>query len=339
MTPRHNRFGGFRRHDRPVLRTLSIAAALLLALSGLAAQDAAAPDQPAAQVAAPADQAAVPAAPADVVAPAPDAPAPDALMDQSREKLAGYKSLKAKMVETIDFGANRRFKADGLYLQSAGNKVRVDLAIEVGKNKGHLLQVSEGDVLWTVYDTGQTPKVTRRDVRQILAAAKGADGKSAVLAELGLGGLPALLAAIEQSIDFKPALAATIEGRKFYVLEGVWKPAFRTQFEAQVQQASEGPKSLPAQIPDMVRVYLDAETFFPYRIRYLKLPPAAGEEPRPLLTLDFRDIVVNAPIDPEEFRYTAPKDAAVADLTSIYVNQLQPGAAAAPAASPPAAPK
>ena len=265
--------------------------------------------------------------------PAPDAPEPSALLGQARASIAGYRTLKAVMAETIDFGPARRFKADGTYLQGTGNKVRVDLDVEVGKNKGHLLQVSDGDVLYTIYETGSEPKVTRRDVKLILGAAKEAEAKATWQAELGLGGLPSLLAAVEGSIDFKPTMTTTIEGRKFFVLEGGWKPALRQQFEAQLQQSPSppnGPKQLPGHVPELVRVYLDAETLFPYRVRYLKESSAPGAEPRPLLTLDFRDIVVNASIDPEVFRYTAPEGAQVADITKAHLDQLQ-GRGAQPA--------
>lgn len=313
MIHRHSPQTVRRRQSRLVLRILSIAATLLAASLCLTAQGPAAP------------QASLTSTEATVT-PASDVPDAATLLAKAREGLAGYRTLKATMTETIDFGPARRFRAEGVYLQGTGNKVRVDLAVEIGKNKGHLLQVSEGDVLWTVYDTGTTPKITRRDLKQIVAAAKEAETRSTWLAELGLGGLPALLASVEGSIDFKPTRKMVIEGRNFYVLEGAWKPAVRQQFEAQLQQSPSppnGPKVLPGHVPELVRIFLDAETLFPYRIRYLKQSPAAGEEPRPLLTLDLRDIVVNASIDAEEFRYSAPEGAAVADITGQYLEQLK----------------
>ncbi|HEX6985748.1 MAG TPA: hypothetical protein VF170_10235, partial [Planctomycetaceae bacterium] len=263
------------------------------------------------------------------------APAPaDAatLLRQAREKLAGYRTLKAKMTETVEFGP-RRFKAEGDYLQGADNRVRVDLTVAIGENKGRLLQVSDGLVLWTVYDIGPKPRITRRDINQILAAAKGADAKATQLAELGLGGMPALLASIERSMDFKPPLTAEVEGRTFYVLEGEWKPELRQQFQNQAQQLpnpTTEQRPLPAHVPDLVRIYLDAETFFPYRIRYLKRSGAPGVEPSPVLTLDFRDIVVNASLDPSEFQYVADAEAEVADITSYYLQQLKGDAGQGP---------
>ncbi|MBA3315824.1 MAG: hypothetical protein M3552_05820 [Planctomycetota bacterium] len=259
------------------------------------------------------------------------------LLKESREKLATYRTLSARMSETIEFGP-RRLKAEGRYLQGAGNRVRIELEVAVGENKGTLLQISEGDVLYTVYGTGPTPRITRRDVKQILAAVKGDQAKSALSAELGLGGLPALLAAIEQTIDFEPPMTTTIDGREFFVLEGTWKGPIAAQFQQQAQQLptpSTEPRPLPAHIPELVRLYLDSETRFPYRIRYLKRSASAGEAPIPLLTIDFSDIVVNASLDPSEFRYSQPADAQVNDITKMYLQQLQGGQ---PAPTPPVAP-
>jgi outer membrane lipoprotein-sorting protein len=309
------------RHIPSILRALGIGLAASLPLAASAQE----PQQPAAQT---------PQQPA--VEPADLQPVADTdaaiLLEKSRETLGGYRTLKAHMTETVEFGP-RRMKAEGTYLQGPDHRLRIELEVAIGENKGTLLQISEGDVLWTVYDAGPTPRITRRDVNQILAVAKNDQAKAAMSAELGLGGLSSLLTAVEQSMQFEQPLATKIDGRDFYVLEGTWKPAIAKQFQ---QQANNLPnptteqRPLPAHIPDLVRLYLDAETHFPYRIRYLKRGGAAGQPPVPLLTIDFRDIVVNASLDPNEFRYSAPKDAEVRDVTNLYVPQTPAGQAAPP---------
>lgn len=261
------------------------------------------------------------------------------LLKQARERLAGYRTVKAKIVERADFGP-RRFQAEGDYLQGVDHRVRVEVEVAIGENRGRLLQVSEGDVLWTVYDVGEKLRITRRDVNQILAATGNEAARATELAELGLGGLPALLASIDDAMAFQPTQTATVEGRTFYVLQGEWKPALREQFQHMAQQLpspTTEPRPLPPHIPDLVRLFLDAETFFPYRIRYLKQPQASpGADPAAILTLDFRDIVVNEPIDPGEFQYTPPAEAEVADITSFYLQKIK---AATPAAPTPTAPQ
>ena len=316
--------------------TAAPAADAVVPTGSLAGQEAPAP----AEQAPPAGTASDPAGTTASAAGAAVSPVPDAstLLAQAREKLDSYRTFKATLVETVEFGP-RRFTAEGVYMQGIDQRVRIDLEVSIGKNKGRLLQISDGDVLHTVYDVGATPRITRRDVKQILAAIKNEQATSTVKAELGLGGLPALLSAIEQSIEFQPTVTAAIDGRDFYILEGTWKPLFREQFERQAQQFSnpgpEGePRPLPAHIPDFIRLYIDAESLVPYRVRYLKQSTAPGEEPAPLLTLDFRDIVVNASIDPIEFRYAAPEGVQVADITKLYLQQIQGPANTAPPTPP-----
>ena len=326
MSSRYSRDPGQRERTRAILRALSISAIVAAALAAKAQPDTA---PPAASNAAP--------------APGSDDSEGSALLRQAREKLGSYRTLRAKMSETVAFGP-RRFKAEGSYIQGPDNRVRVDLAVAIGENKGRLLQVSGGDVLWTVYDLGGKPRVTRRDINQILAAVGPSRDKAYQLAELGLGGLQALLASIEQSIAFEPPFEAEIEGRKFFVLQGEWKQEIRTAFQQQMQQAQpQQPPAgtvlpLPPHIPELVRLYLDAETLFPYRIRYLKRGATPGAEPTPLLTLDFRDIVVNASIDPSEFRYTPPSGVDVADVTSHYLQQLRGSTARPPGSQAGSAP-
>lgn len=323
MTIRHNHAVSIPRQISESLRAPMILVALLIASPVVQAQ----PNNPAESEAA-------------KLQPAEGTSAVELLQD-ARQRLGEYRTLKATISEAIEFGP-RRFKAKGVYLQGAGERVRVDVSVAIGKNKGRLLQVSEGDVLWTVYDIGETPKITRRDVKQILAAAKNPSTKAMLAQDLGLGGLPALLAAIEQSMEFEQPLKTRIDGRDFFVLQGQWKAAILEQFKA--QQTQHGPPSaeqqpLPPQVPERVRVYLDAESLFPYRIRYLKNSPSPGVEPSPLLTLDFSDIVVNASLDPSEFDPPDFGDAEVVDLTNAYVQKLQATTPSAPSQTPSPAPQ
>src|SRR5690606_31181575 len=52
--------------------------------------------------------------------PATESPSVQLLQD-AREKLSSYRTLKAKIVETVEFGP-RRFRAEGEYLQGLGNR-------------------------------------------------------------------------------------------------------------------------------------------------------------------------------------------------------------------------
>ena len=276
-------------------------------------------------------------APADAVTPAPpDTPDAKTLLRQSRERVRSFRTLRASISETAAFGP-RRFEASGTYLQGEGRKLRLELDVTIAGATGHLLQVCDGDVLYTLYDTGGTApaepaagtrgktagpvRVTRRDVNQIFAAIakRGSEAQTRLVGELGLGGVSALLAAVERSMTFEPPQMTTLGGRTFYVLDGVWNADIREGMAAQLGGAD---RPLPAHIPDAVRVYLDTDQLFPHRLRYLKTT-APGEPPQPLLTMDFRDVVANAAVEPREFTLTIPPDAVLEDVTNKYVQMLQ----------------
>ncbi|MBX3440063.1 MAG: hypothetical protein KF861_21410, partial [Planctomycetaceae bacterium] len=88
---------------------------------------------------------------------------------------------------------------------------------------------------------------------------------------------------------------------------------------------------LPDYVPDAVRIYFDQETQFPTRIAYLKKPSATATPPYPvLLSLEFFDVVLDGPVNEEQFRYFPPDDAQVENRTNKILGLIE--AAAKPAA-------
>src|SRR5262249_44180602 len=133
-------------------------------------------------------------------------------LKRARQRLLKYSSVSANIVESIAI-FDRGYKAEGRYMQTALKPndwhMRLQLTVKVGETTGSLLEVCDGEVLWTrsEIDFGKKRErkerkdtiLTRRNVAEIMGAARRAvDEKtqSALIASLGLGGLPALLAAI-----------------------------------------------------------------------------------------------------------------------------------------------
>jgi outer membrane lipoprotein-sorting protein len=73
----------------------------------------------------------------------------------------------------------------------------------------------------------------------------------------------------------------------------------------------------------MFRIYLDRETGFPHRILYLKKVPGRDVQ-RPMLTLDFLDVVLNEPINKSEFEYEPPAGVTPVEQTKAFVDMLVP---------------
>ncbi len=271
-----------------------------------------------------------PAQPADSKDDKADAAASDAglaYLRKAHEALVQHTSIQANLVEQVAIG-DRRFQIEGTYV-GAGLKLRLEFKVQIaGGASGALLEVCDGDVLWSRMDLPDSRRVTRRDVRQILKAVTTSKSvpDGVLLAELGLGGLPALLSSLERTMSFTLQREETIADRPLVVLRGVWRPEFSGRWPR------DGKGQLPTYIPDEIRVYFDRETQFPARLLYLKRE-ADGKGLEPLVSLEFRDVVLDGPVKEQQFLFVPPDDVAPQDITRQYLDQIRQ--ANAPAATTP----
>ena len=159
-------------------------------------------------------------------------------------------------------------------------------------------------------------RVTRRDVRQILNASKSAGTGNLLALELGLGGLPALLASLERSMKFDSLSQEKVNGKSFTVIGGSWSEATLQTFKANTGNRQ------TSHIPDSVRIYLEPGILFPRRIDFLK-KHKDPEETEVIAELDFLDIVINAPLDDHQFEFELPNGVRTIDVTNEYLRQLK----------------
>jgi len=260
-------------------------------------------------------------------------------LEWARLRLAENTSVQARLVETVSL-LDHSFKAEGRYLQSSLQSnhwfVRLELTMKIGDRTGTLLEVCDGDILWTRHQVGAEPTITRRNVTQIVdAARKNGMSENALVADLGLGGLPALLASLEQNMEFRGQKQDTLRERHVIVIQGSWNNDLLTQWLGPQKEGETPP--LPAFIPDLTRLALDAETGFPLQIQYLKRIPNRSVL-RPMLTLDFLDVVLDQPIDKNEFVFVPPDRTQPVEVTPMYLNQIKQQGAQAPPPGAPAVP-
>ncbi|MFG0333287.1 MAG: outer membrane lipoprotein carrier protein LolA, partial [Maioricimonas sp. JB049] len=263
------------------------------------------------------------------------------LLTAARDRLFQYSSVQARIAEQVSF-PGRKFNAQGTYIAGPFPALRLEYEVQVGQTTGKLLQVCDGQILRTRREIGQvggdtasaagavsdsarsTIQVTRRDIQQILRATQHRQQvpEAVLAAELGLGGLPALLAAIEKSMTFDAIRTEEFDGRNYRVIQGKWSDAFMTTLNEQLRTGVPGMQQF---IPDRIRIYLDDENLFPGRILYLKESSDDGQRRtyRPLLSLEFRDVVINAPVDPDTFRYQAPPGVDEVDETKEYLKLIE----------------
>lgn len=239
-------------------------------------------------------------------------------MRKARDLLGKHPSISAQLVETVVM-FDRSVKMDGRYLQMSDHRLRFEVKLRVGGTVGSLVEVCDGEILWSRQDIGKEQQVTRRNVKQILEAAQKAGNipENILAADLGLGGLPSLLATIEQSFDFDGLKDDTLRERPIVIIQGQWKAHMAANLRGQLPEGQ-----FPPYVPDIVRVSLDRETQFPLRIMYLKKVPER-DTLRPLLTLDFLDVKLGEPIDPKEFTFVVPERVQPVELTERYLQRIQ----------------
>ena len=268
---------------------------------------------------------------------------PQEILLSASEKLKSHASVRANMTEKVSIQTNS-FTAKGSYLQGQNLQLRMEFTVELRAQKASLLEVCDGQVLWSRHDLGDKDQtqITRRDVRQILQATEQAEQRlkspdekaqlnASIVADLGIGGLPALLAAFAKDYEFSTATTGKIDDREVVTLEGTWNANYRALWLG-AKSKDKSPPPLPIYVPDLVRVSLDKETEFPRRIEYLKALPGQSV-PTALMTVDFTKVVFNGKVNREDFVFIPPERPAPVDVTQMYLQRLLPPKA--PAKAPP----
>lgn len=221
-------------------------------------------------------------------------------------------TIDTDIVQTVHFGS-RSTEAKGHYTQGPTLKSRLEYHVKLGRVEGELLQVCDGEDLWTQYTVGEDVRLTLRKVGEIVSAARrgGLTSERIMTAELGLGGLPGMLAAIDDATDFQEVEVETVGETKLFVVRGPWAEKFRTSF-------GQAPGLEPF-TPDLVEVSLDS-SYFPRRIRYLKENDGTRQR---LVTLEFRNSKIGGEVDPKLFEFTPPTGVFPKNITDQYLERLQ----------------
>ncbi|GAB4148422.1 MAG: hypothetical protein Tsb009_22190 [Planctomycetaceae bacterium] len=242
---------------------------------------------------------------------------------RARETHRQLKSFQANIEQTVNIG-DRSFKASGIYQQSQDLRMRLQLNMKLDYGvkvmNSSLLQVCDGEVLRTLRTFGKQQRLTRRNVKQILAAAatKGGSVYNAITVELGMGGIHALLASIQRCMVFDSHKTMKSGEETIHVLEGTWN----SQYQAHWKGATPNRDRLPEHVPDRVRLYIDSG-YILRRIEYLKNQPD-NKQPVALLSMQLKDIKLNLNFKNSDFVFKAPPKVFSEDVTEVYINQLNP---------------
>lgn len=258
----------------------------------------------------------------------------DQLLLEARSRLLDRQSLQADMQQQIILG-DRRLEAAGTYLSGPFPKLRLEYKIRVGSMQGALTEICDGTILHTEKAIGKVgakdPDVvyTRRDIQKILAATENSQNLSVASlgAEMGIGGLPAILASIDRCMMGQRIADEEFEGQKCRVFYGVWDPVVLQKYQAGLgENAKEILANLVPFFPDSVRVHFAADTLLPVKIAYLKKGQTeSGEatEERAIMTLAFRNMKVDQPVTPTAFKFILPSGREEIDTTNDFLKLIE----------------
>jgi len=256
------------------------------------------------------------------------------LMKRVRESLYARSSIKAELDQTVMIGM-QQFQVTGHYV-SSGQRLRLEYTIQPNQGlSGSLLEICDGKDLWSLLKVGETTRVTFRDVQQIKAAVAGSRNVPDVVltAELGLGGMTALLASLERTMTFDAMKEENGEEGARTVVQGRWKPEILARWPRGKDDM------LPAYVPDLVRVWVDTQAMFPVRIVYVKRVVENDKKIyRPMVSLKFRNVEFDVPVSEQEFAFVTPEKVVPEDITRQFLDRMKKGAEDAAAAKAPADP-
>lgn len=266
----------------------------------------------------------------------PEAMAADKLIEDARSRLEDRQSLQADLFQKLTV-LDKTLEAEGKYIAgSPYPKLRLEYRIRVGSMQGSLIEVCDGQILHTEKTVGRVGEkapdrqFSRRDVQRILAARDNSLNLPVASqgAELGIGGIPALLASIDRCMSGRKVSEEEFDGKLCQVYHGSWDPTVLKAYDAGLAETK---ARLVPFFPDHVRVYFTADIFLPVKILYMKnsLDEAGkivGE--KVLMSLEFKNVQVDLPVPPETFYYILPPKSEELDRTNEFLELVKQADAA-----------
>jgi hypothetical protein len=287
------------------------------------------------------------------------------LLIQAAAQLDRRASVSAKLRHQIAIGSAQLYGVGSYWQQGSGEERKLRFELQIAGQEAAMLQVSNSRFSWIDRRLPTGRSVVRIDLRQLRADPSlvstnlndikpGEANWSTTSPELTsyIGGLPSLLASLEQNFAFLPpqAMRLTVPTSvqeelasvPVWAVVGQWKPERLAALFLKTQNADDEPpadpsellhKKLPERMPQEVLLLVGQADKFPYRIEYRKLetPQAVSTDGpsipyqlsvHPMIVLEYSDVVFDAPIAAGQFDY-APGDADFDDQTTAILERLR----------------
>ena len=249
-----------------------------------------------------------------------------------QEQLTSFSAEILQIIQTPEMS----YSAKGAYVQTSRLQSRLEISMEIKGIQGHLLQVSNGQVVWTVREvknlkpirrvkqdeefSGEEVRIERVDLKRLadFAGSQQISFGDPRFAREFLTGIPGLLAALEAEMDFKFVKKVALQGVPHFIIQGEWKiPPDQREFDD-----SFAAKVFAGEVPQRVRLYLRASDLMLVRYLCLKKRPDGNGWYAPL-AMELSHIMTNESINPSIFQYSPAGDQVPKDVTHKYLDRLK----------------
>jgi hypothetical protein len=261
------------------------------------------------------------------------------LLRQAIFALESRHSISAEIGLQIDL-FDKHLLGRGVYREDRSGLhplVRLELKMPLGDAMGTLVQVCDGEYLWTYRQLHDDGKLTRVNLARVAKALE-QEGETGELDSMGqiaaLGGLPRMLRGLESAFHFDASHSdafhedsvqeTVLHGVPVWRLCGRWKPDRLAKILPNKKDATRLDK-LPPHLPDRVVLMLGKQDLFPYRIEYRR---GGGRDGRPesppgrtIVAVQLLNVSLNVPIDPAMFVYR-PGAVTISDRTESFIKRL-----------------
>ncbi len=267
------------------------------------------------------------------------------LVQRASHALLRMPGLEARTLQSVEI-FHQKLTGAGTYRQlTNGPKLYLDLEVKlhVADQVRSIRQISDGDSLWEVQTQGNAQTFSHVNLGRLREAAIKTQVQLPPMYWMALGGLPRLLAKLNESFEFRPPQALTVDGHPVWQVEGQWNRAALARMLPHQQEAilaghEADLAELPEQVPHGVMLILGRDNvipLFPYSISFYRdeLPEEgleASQQRRWMVNWKLREVRFRPDLRPSDFDFR-PNSQEVQERTDHYVARLQAAAKNLPA--------